>query len=51
MILRRHLFLFLIATILLAGCETGNFIGGQSEGRAEALARNGEHADAAAVYI
>jgi len=40
-----------IATVLLAACETGDFTGGSSEGRAEALARNDEHADAAAIYI
>lgn len=43
----------LIAALILAGCETtglGGLTGG-GEGRAERLARNGEHAESAGAYI
>ena len=43
----------LLATLILAGCETtglGGLTGG-GEGRAERLARNGEHAESAGTYI
>ena len=43
----------LVAFLALAGCETtglGGLTGG-GEGRAERLARNGEHAEAASTYI
>lgn len=39
------------AAILLAGCATTDYGPGASERRAEGLARGGQHADAAAVYI
>lgn len=44
----------LIAALVLAGCATPDFSGwpgGQSERRAENLAKNGEFHDAASVYI
>lgn len=47
----RRLLLLFVAGILLAGCETGGYSAGPSESRAENLARNGEHNEAAAVYI
>ena len=43
----------LVALLALAGCETtplGGFAG-SGESRAERLARNGEHAEAASAYI
>ena len=49
--LSRQLILLFIASILLAACETGGYSAGPSESRAENLARNGEHNEAAAVYI
>lgn len=45
--------ILLVATLILAGCETtgiGGLTGG-GEGRAERLSRNGEHAEAASTYI
>jgi len=45
------LLLLLIASFLLAGCETGGFASGPSEQRAESLARSGAHAEAADAYI
>lgn len=44
----------LLLTLSLAGCEStglGSFGGKPGEGRAERLARNGEHDDAARIYI
>lgn len=41
----------MIASLLLAGCETGGFASGPSEQRAESLARSGAHAEAADAYI
>ena len=46
--------LLLAAALILSGCAAGDVGGGyasQSEKRAETLARDGEHAEAAAVYI
>ncbi len=46
--------LLLPLLLLLGGCATGNFggyAGSQSEQRAEQLARDGRHDDAAALYI
>lgn len=43
-----------VVTLALTACETtgfGSWGGGPGEGRAERLARNGQHADAAATYI
>ena len=54
MTLRSILTTLLLATLILSGCGTGDFgsvPGSQSERQAEALARNGRHADAASVYI
>lgn len=47
----KPLLLMLIASLLLAGCETGGFASGPSEQRAESLARSGAHAEAADAYI
>ena len=47
----KPLLLLLIASLLLAGCETGGFASGPSEQRAESLARSGAHAEAADAYI
>ena len=44
----------LLLTLALAGCESigpGGFGGKPGEGRAERLSRNGEHFDAARIYI
>ncbi len=41
----------LIITLLLAACETTGISGASGEGRAERLARAGDHADAASIYI
>lgn len=41
----------LLLALTLAGCQSGGFGGGAGESRAERLARNGEHSDAAQIYI
>jgi len=43
----------LVATLVLAACEStgGGFSGAPGEGRAERLAQNGDHQEAAAVYV
>lgn len=41
----------ILIALLLAGCETGSYASGSPERRAASLARNGEHAEAAAKYI
>jgi len=44
--------LLLMLSLLLGACEsTGGFAGAPGEGRAERLANNGEHQDAASIYI
>jgi outer membrane PBP1 activator LpoA protein len=45
--------LLIISLFLLAACETTGIsaIGGSGEGRAERLARNGDHAEAAGIYM
>jgi len=44
--------LLLLFSLLLGACEsTGGFGGAPGEGRAERLANNGEHDDAASIYI
>ena len=43
--------LLLMAALLLSACETGGLSSGSAEQRAETLARNGEHANAADAYI
>jgi hypothetical protein len=47
------IFALLIALLALAGCETTGFgdLTGSGEGRADRLAANGEHAEAASAYI
>lgn len=41
----------LLLTLLLGACETTGIGGAPGEGRAERLARNGQHSDAASIYI
>ena len=44
----------ILATLVLAGCETtgfGGWSGAPGESRAERLSRNGDHAQAAGIYI
>ena len=45
------IFVVLAMTLLLAACETTGFGGRPGESRAERLARNGDHDDAARIYI
>jgi len=47
------IFVLLVALITLGGCDTTGFGGlsGSREGRADRLAQNGEHAEAASAYI
>ena len=47
----RKILIFAIAFLALTACETGGLSSGSAEQRAESLARNGEHANAAGTYI
>jgi len=51
MISLKQLSILFIALFLIGGCETGGFASGPSEQRAESLARNQQHAEAADMYI
>ena len=48
---RPRYFLAVLLALVVSGCETPDFVGGTPERRAEAMALEGRHADAASLYI